>query len=64
MDNLATVPQKRKFFALCNELGYDGDQMKERAKTKFKLDSFSKITKEQMSWLIDQLLIKLNKTIS
>jgi len=50
--------KKRWFFALCRDLGYDVEKAKDRAKLKFKLDSFTKIEEHQLDYLIDLLLIK------
>ncbi len=55
----ASDKQKSYFFVLCQDLGYAADEAKERAKKKFKLESFTEITKTQLSELIDLLLKKI-----
>lgn len=49
----ASTQQKRLFFALCNQLGWDSEMAKERVKKKFKLDSFANVSKESLSEVID-----------
>ena len=60
MDNIASVQQRKMFFALAHSLGYEAETVKERAKKHFKLESFKDATKEQLNWLIDKLLEKQN----
>ncbi len=52
---LATLKQRRLFFKLCSNAGYDIEECKERAKKKFGLSSFKDIQKHQLSQLIDLL---------
>lgn len=48
--------QKRKrFFALCRELGHDAEVSKERAKAHFGAASFNDLSIDQLDWLIDRL---------
>jgi hypothetical protein len=58
--NEATVQQRRKFFALVHDMGYEADQMKERAKAKYGLSSFRFIQKDQINELIDALQTKFD----
>lgn len=56
VDELQASPQqKRMFFALCNQLGWDGDQVKERVKKKYKLDSFANVSKDNLTEVIDAM---------
>jgi uncharacterized Fe-S radical SAM superfamily protein PflX len=57
----ATEKQIKYFFVLCNDLGYDTEEAKERAKKKYHLEHFNLITTSQLSELIDLLINKLNK---
>lgn len=57
---LASESQKKLFFALCSEGDYNSEDLKERAKTLFKLQHFNEITSEQISELIDKLQSKIN----
>jgi hypothetical protein len=52
----ASQKQKALFFALAHDLGYPADVVKDRAKQHFDLPSFTEITTEQLSELIDRLL--------
>ena len=61
MNNLASQQQKKMLFALAHELGYEAEAVKERAKKHFKLDTFKNSTKEQLNFLIDRLLIKIEE---
>ena len=56
---LANEAQKRLFFALCSDGGYDADKIKERAKKLYKLEHFNDICSEQISELIDKLQNKV-----
>ncbi len=56
--NLASQKQRAMFFALSNELGYEADKVKERAKKHFNLESFKDATSDQLNYLIDRLLEK------
>jgi hypothetical protein len=47
--------RRKRFFALCRELGYGADFAKERAKAHFAVASFNDLTIEQLNWLIDRL---------
>lgn len=49
------LKKKRYFFALCRELGYDKIEAKERAKKRFRLDSFRDISLYQLNFLIAKL---------
>lgn len=51
----ASESQKKLFFALCTELGYDQEVLKERAKELYSLASFADISSLQISALIDKL---------
>lgn len=55
---IASQQQKRMFFALANQLGYDPEVVKERAKKHFQLDTFKNATTDQLTYLIDKLLEK------
>ena len=54
---LASVQQRKMFFGLCWDLGFDPEEAKRRAKKHFNLVSFKDITKNQLSELIDKLLV-------
>lgn len=56
------TPQQKLFFALCHDLGYDTEEMKERAKTKFGKEHFVDLSKHQLSTLIDALKLKASHT--
>jgi hypothetical protein len=58
-DKPANEAQKKLFFALINDGGYDADVMKERAKKKYKLEHFNDISSIQISELIDKLQNKV-----
>lgn len=47
--------RRKRFFALCRELGYGAELSKERAKAHFEAASFNDLTIEQLDWLIDRL---------
>lgn len=51
----ASQQQKRMFFALCNQLGWDADAAKEKVKLKYGLESFANISKDQLSDIIDKM---------
>lgn len=53
---IASDKQRRMFFALCNQLGYNSEEAKDRAKAHFNKESFKDLTKDEVNWLIDQLL--------
>lgn len=57
----ATPQQKRMFFALCKQLGWNAESTKEKVKNKFKLDSFANISKEQLSKIIDRMALKASQ---
>lgn len=56
----ASTQQKRLFFALCNQLGWDCEKIKEKVKAKYKLDSFANVSKEQLSKVIDRMSNRAN----
>jgi len=58
---LASEAQRKLFFALCHDLDADSEEMKERAKEKFGVDSFLSISSFQISELIEKLQEKLAK---
>lgn len=60
--DLASEQQKRMFFALANQLNLDPEETKNRAKKFYGLDTFTKITKQQLTPLIDKLLAKVEET--
>jgi CMP-2-keto-3-deoxyoctulosonic acid synthetase len=51
----ASSKQKAMFFALAHDLGYPAEVVEERAKQHFGLASFTEITTEQLSELLDCL---------
>lgn len=51
----ASQAQIKLFFALVDERGFDKEEIKERAKKKFGLESFTKISSSQISELIEAL---------
>lgn len=58
---LGTEKQRKMFFALGHQLGYEPEKLKASAKKHFKLASLKDATKDQMKWLIDQLLNEQEK---
>lgn len=46
--------RRKRFFALCWELGHDSQVAKERAKAHFEVASFKDLTIDQLDWLIDR----------
>jgi predicted transcriptional regulator len=40
---------RRKFFAVCKNLGINAEEMKETIKIKYNVDSFNKLTAEELS---------------
>lgn len=48
--------QQRMFFAISNNLGFNPEEVKERAKKKFKVDCFNKLTVSNLMFLIDKLV--------
>ena len=63
----ASPQQKKMFFALCNQLGWNHEEVKERIKKKYHLDSFANISKVQLTETIDamnnKVLNKLSKPL-
>jgi len=58
MNHMTTEPvaneaQRKLFFALVNDGGWDSEEAKEKAKQKFGLQHFTEITSKQISQLID-----------
>ena len=51
----ASQSQTKLFFALAKEAGFEAEDIKERAKKKFGLESFSNISSSQISELIETL---------
>ena len=47
--------RRKRFFALCRELGYGAQLAKERAKAHFEVESFNDLSIDQLDWLIDRL---------
>ena len=50
--------QQAMFFAVSAALGYKAVDVKERAKTHFKVDCFNKLKVSDLSYLIDRLVQK------
>ena len=57
----ASQAQKKMYFALMKQLGYDGETAKIYAKVKLGLDSFANITTEQLTPIIDKLNIRVKE---
>lgn len=55
MERKISEPQKRLFFALCNNLDIDSDRAKEKAKKKYGAEHFKDLSMEQAALLIDAL---------
>jgi hypothetical protein len=51
----ASQAQVKLFFALAKEAGFEAEAIKERAKKKFSLESFTEISSTQISELIESL---------
>ena len=47
--------RRKRFFALCRELGHDAQVAKERAKAHFEVASFNDLSIDQLDWLLDRL---------
>lgn len=58
---LATDAQVGFFFSIVNSLGEDAVEYKERAKTTYGLESFNDITSEQISTLINKMIVYAEK---
>lgn len=59
--NLASDAQRKMFFALGSELHIESDRLKEKAKKKFDLESFTTISKAQLAELINSLDTELTE---
>lgn len=57
----ASEKQRRMFFALGHQMGYEPEKLKASAKAHFKLASLKDATSDQMNWLIDKLLEEQQK---
>lgn len=53
---LHSPAQGKMFFALGRDLGYQSEEIKNRACSYFQLDCFNEITVEQMNSLLDKLI--------
>ena len=53
--------QAKLFFSLANQLSYNAEEVKRRAKIHFSVDCFSAITSEQINQLIERLLLKIEE---
>lgn len=62
-DRLASPQQKKMFFAVGHQLGIDPERLKERAKTKYGLMTFTDITVNQLTPLIDSLQERIDKEL-
>lgn len=56
---LHSPAQQAMFFALADQLGYDENEVKERAKKKFKHGCFNDITSSEINYLIEKLTDKV-----
>lgn len=63
MERKISEPQKRLFFALCNNLGIDADKAKEKAKKKYGAEHFKDLTVEQAALLIDALEVRIDESM-
>ena len=59
--NIASESQRKMFFALGKEIGFSANDLKNRAKEKFKLESFTNIESSQINELIDAMQSKLKE---
>ena len=57
----ASPQMRRKFFALCKDLGIHAVLAKERVKKKYDLESFSQVTSKQLIPIISSLQEKIVK---
>lgn len=53
--------QRKMFFAVSKQLGYEAEDVKNRAKLHFKVEHFNDLKKIQLNFLIDRLLGQLDK---
>lgn len=53
--------QQAMFFALVNSLALNLEEVKERAKSRFKISCFNELTSSNMNFLIERLLEKQSK---
>lgn len=51
-----SLEQERMFFGLAASLGYDKNEVKERAKQRFGKECFNSLSKTQINLLIERLL--------
>lgn len=59
MERKISEPQKRLFFALCNNLEIDPEKAKNKAKKKYGVEHFKDLTVEQAAELIDALELRM-----
>lgn len=50
-----STASQRKFFALVSDLGWNAEEVKERAAAHFKYDCFNELTNEQIGDLIEKM---------
>lgn len=58
---LHSPEQQAKFFALSDELKYNKEDVKDRAKKHFNVSCFNDLKKGDMMWLIDRLQQQYDK---
>lgn len=63
MERKISEPQKRLFFALCNNLGIDADRAKDKAKKKYGVEHFKDLSVEQAAELIDTLELRIEEVM-
>jgi hypothetical protein len=58
---LHSIEQQRMFYALAADLGYKAEEVKERARTHFRVNCFNDLTKGNMMYLIDRMVQQQEK---
>jgi len=56
-----SLEQARMFFSLAPQLNYNVEEVKRRAKKRFKATCFNELSVSEMNWLIEKLLLKLEE---
>lgn len=56
-----SLEQAKLFFSLANQLGYNAEEVKRRAKLHFSVECFNALTSEQINQMIERLLLKIEE---
>ncbi len=60
-ENEASTKQRKMFFAVSKQLGYEAEDVKNRAKLHFGKEHFNELTKSNLEFLLDKLLEQIDK---